>query len=410
MALTILPMVADFVGLGTSSGFGGPQVALLLTGLGLIAISFVAPIHWNVRRSNLSIVITSTLFAVVMCDVLMRLHFPPSYVVAKYGWNMAGNKTIVGSIEDTTGQFRQVTVRYFQHGFKRWGDPTTDKLKVLVFGDSVTEAKQVSNGEEWYAHLERQFPSIELFVHGGGGYGSLQEFMVLDDHIDRIQPDLILWQFCTNDYTNNLFELDALSYPNNNFAFRPYLEEDKIVFRLPLLYPRIREYSSIADRLLKAYDVWRKRTLDLNGYLRSRARLSEAEKERLRVLDARSHDVTLKIMKRVRERAKATPIYLFNGCGPLTAIEYRICSGTNIVCIPEVYEHVSGVQRGEVRVPNDGHWNVLGNRLLGETLAQYFQKVKLVKVKGRACADTAVGPTLYASGCGHPTVDPRQCR
>jgi len=98
----------------------------------------------------------------------------------------------------------------------------------------MTEAYQVSNGEEWYAYLEGHFSNVEVFVSVVEGYGSLQEYLVLDDYIDTIKPNLILWQFCSNDYDNNLYELDLAGYPYNNHGLRPYLEQGAIVYRLPL--------------------------------------------------------------------------------------------------------------------------------------------------------------------------------
>ena len=57
-----------------------------------------------------------------------------------------------------------------------------------------------------YAYLEKEFSHINFFVYGGGGYGSLQEYMIWDDYIDEIDPDIVIWQFCINDYWNNSYD------------------------------------------------------------------------------------------------------------------------------------------------------------------------------------------------------------
>jgi len=90
----------------------------------------------------------------VIGDLLLRSFLPPSYPKTRYGWQQGEHHVRVSTVEDTTGQFREVTARYFTHGFKRWGDPNSGKRKLLILGDSMTEAYQVSNGEEWYAYLE----------------------------------------------------------------------------------------------------------------------------------------------------------------------------------------------------------------------------------------------------------------
>ncbi len=391
-ALAILALVPDLIGIGTP-GIGAIQMALLVISVGCIfsnlflQIRPVTILGTMLRNSNVGwreilILSVSVVVTGVTADLVLGLILPPSYVAdTKYGWRTPANKTLLRKIEDTTGQSRQITVRYFQDGFKRWGNTKTDKRKLFVIGDSVTEMTQVSNGEEWYSYLESRLSNIELFVYGGGGYGSLQEYMVLDDYIDTINPDLILWQFCSNDYANNLYELDLSSYPFNNHAFRPYLQEDNtIVLRLPLPYETLRKYSFIADRLLKEYDLlmWRRATQDLDAYFRDRAyragRDTEHEVARRKLLRDKSYYVTLKIMKKVRERAKDIPIYLFNACRNLSEQESKICSATGIVCLPEISEYLGEKEREgrQVRVPNDGHWNKLGNQLAGERLVRYF--------------------------------------
>jgi alkylation response protein AidB-like acyl-CoA dehydrogenase len=55
--------------------------------------------------------------------------------------------------------------------------------------------------------------SLAVQVYGGHGYGTLQEYLVIDKYIDEIKPDLILLQVCSNDFTNNL-ENEAKSSSN----------------------------------------------------------------------------------------------------------------------------------------------------------------------------------------------------
>ncbi len=257
---------------------------------------------------------------------------------------------------------------------------------MFIVGDSVTQVAQVSNGEEWYAYLEKEFKNFELFVYGGGGYGSLQEFLVLDDFIDEIRPDVILWQFCSNDYANNVYELDIRSYPYNNHAVRPYLEGEEIKYRLPLPLPVLREYSFIADRVLKIYDryMWKTTTNDLAEYVERRKlealEMSNAEKEAVEALQRRAFDVTNKILGKVRDRAGKVPIYLFQGCGPVTERERSICEMHNLTCMPGITDAVKAWERAgyQVKVRNDGHWNKLGNELVGRSLVDYFRGNKIL--------------------------------
>jgi hypothetical protein len=75
-----------------------------------------------------------------------------------------------------------------------------------------------------------------IFAYGGGGYGTLQEYMILDRYVDKINPDMVLWQFCANDLIINSHELESASFSNNNQMKRPYYENDQIKWLFPRQY------------------------------------------------------------------------------------------------------------------------------------------------------------------------------
>src|SRR5437867_3136868 len=99
-------------------------------------------------------------------------------------------------------------------GFRRFGDPSSSRPKLLVVGDSFTHALEVSDDKTYYALLGDRL-GAEVFAYGAGGYGTLQESLVLDEYVDIIKPDAILWQFCSNDFVNNDLELESMSYYNS---------------------------------------------------------------------------------------------------------------------------------------------------------------------------------------------------
>ena len=128
------------------------------------------------------------------------------------------------------GRVRYSTV---QGGFRLFGDPNSAKLKVLAVGDSFTEAVMVSDGEAYYHHLAAARPDIEFFAIGAAGYGTLQEYMLLDQVIDRVKPDLVLLQMHPNDLINNSHAIESRSTTNNNQMTRPYWEQGQVVQRFP---------------------------------------------------------------------------------------------------------------------------------------------------------------------------------
>jgi hypothetical protein len=48
----------------------------------------------------------------------------------------------------------------------------------------------------------------ESFAYGVMGYGTLQQYMILDRYLDEIQPGLIILQMCSNDLINNSLSVE----------------------------------------------------------------------------------------------------------------------------------------------------------------------------------------------------------
>ena len=53
--------------------------------------------------------------------------------------------------------------------------------------------------------------SFQVFSYGCGGYGSLQEYMILDKYFDIIDPDIIIIQTSSNDISDNYFSETSLN-------------------------------------------------------------------------------------------------------------------------------------------------------------------------------------------------------
>lgn len=307
-------------------------------------------------------------FVLIATDFSLSFVIPRTYKIqCSYGWCPKQGKAN-RDVQDTPYIMRKVTGNYFQNGFKRWGDLSSGKKKILIIGDSFTQDIFVNNGEEWYASLEKAYPNVEFFVYGSGGYGSLQEYMVLNDYIDKINPDVILWQFCVNDYENNYYPRDSLAYGRNNLAVRPYLENGKIVYRLPLIFPLLRQYSAIGDKLLAIYDSNFKTLAQKDATLVNYGNPKE-------IID-QSVLATEEIMKKVAQRIGSRKAYMFETGGAIGEKEKNLCKISNMICIEGVSEDVEkqNTKDNPVHPVGDFHWNLRGNILAGQVLLDYFQK------------------------------------
>jgi hypothetical protein len=94
---------------------------------------------------------------------------------------------------------------------------------ILFIGDSFTHAHEVSTGQAYFdvfeEHVKNQY---SVYAAGIGGFGNLQEYLLLVSVFEEVKPDIVMWQLCGNDVDNNVYELDNASFYNNQRP-RPYL-------------------------------------------------------------------------------------------------------------------------------------------------------------------------------------------
>jgi hypothetical protein len=276
--------------------------------------------------------------------------------------------------------YGDVTYTTAEHGFRVFGDPSRVGFRVLVLGDSSTEASQVSDGETYYEVLAARCPEIEVFAYGAGGYGSLQELLVLDGFIDQIDPQLIIWQFDGNDLINNSLEWESASRHNNNLMTRPYLIDGAV----ELAYPVQHGYGLLTELLQRSHLM---RLLRLTGQ-----RFAVGDEPSIAPGDPIFEEAvatTDRIMEMVRRRVGNRPVVAFciyPGPGNVHGERYReICRRHGIHYLDDVVEPVlaakaagevvTGVEGG---VEVDSHFNARGHRLLGESLLAQLVDLALV--------------------------------
>ena len=95
----------------------------------------------------------------------------------------------------------------------------------LFIGDSYTHGHEVSAGEAYYDVVEELADGrYSVYASGVSGYGTLQELLLLEEIHSEVQPDIVVWQLCSNDVLDNVFELDRAQFPIAPPYRRPYLE------------------------------------------------------------------------------------------------------------------------------------------------------------------------------------------
>lgn len=206
--------------------------------------------------------------------------------------------------------------------------------------------------------------------------------MVLEDIIDTINPDIVLLQFCSNDFINNSFALESKSRINNNRLVRPYLSSSgAIVYRNPSfesaflsdLLQRSRLFRSLAARLYvrpgESVELAVARDPGHPGFQEAAAAtriLLHRFKDRV----GSGRRLLVFTAEGARTRVATVPAQYQAYMGVAEQTLVRILGALQIAFVAGVPDAVADMEaEGAVLKDFDGaHWNELGHRLVAEAL------------------------------------------
>jgi len=293
-----------------------------------------------------------------------------------FGWLPTPDYSFTGELRDAGGNPYHVEISTDDRGFRLYGNPgETHRRKVLFLGDSYTQAMHVSDDKTYYGLLRDEL-DIEVFAYGVEGYGSLQEYMVLDRFFDDIKPDVVVIQFCPNDIINNNPELERNSTLNRMGLRRPYLVDGEVVYETAAPFPRLRNFAAHYSRLL--YVI-------IRGIDRMNVRPEESIEQVVRVegmanpLFRQSVETAGQVLKMIRERVSPeTEIYAFSSDWgrPYHPEFRRISEEAGIHFIDGNGRALKmAEQRGvTTRAADTAHWNNAGHRIVADVLKRHLQR------------------------------------
>jgi hypothetical protein len=346
------------------------DVGALLAGVVLIRQRARAP--W--RQMLLSV--ASMVVALTVAEGGVRIWFaarsawqPQDRVVADtIGWRPVANLSYDRDLP-AFGRIHYSTVR---GGFRVFGNPASSKPKILVLGDSFTEAMMVSDGDTYYQRLAAARPDLEIFAIGAGGFGTLQEYMLLDEWIDTIRPSLVLLQMHPNDLINNSQELESRSTTNNNQMTRPYWEQGRVVSK----FPENQAWGPVYNLVRHSYLL---RVLNLNLHFLRSGHADSVERTLTRDDPGvmRAIQATSELLAMMQRRAQA-PVAAFtvkpDGWFKFWT-ESQACAKAGVQFIPGVGEAVDAAERAGETVtgaPIDSHWNGRGHQIAAGVIANWL--------------------------------------
>ncbi|HID82138.1 MAG TPA: SGNH/GDSL hydrolase family protein [Chromatiales bacterium] len=218
-AVAILYAISDHPFYGGEPGFGGTQKLILAFGV-ILALCVFLPSEWNAKILTLCI---SGLFTLAITEVaaykLLAHKFRAPY--------QQSDNLIFELKPGARSEFHLLPVNgggsvlqeINADGFRGKAlTPKSDKLRIVVYGDSFIHASYSPEEETFTAQLgsvleQKTGTAVETINAGVSSYGPDQILLKMEQELPQLKPDLVVVSiFAGNDYgdllRNKLFKLD----------------------------------------------------------------------------------------------------------------------------------------------------------------------------------------------------------
>jgi hypothetical protein len=171
---------------------------------------------------------------------------------ARLGWAMRPN------VEGWYTQEGRAYVKVNSAGFHD-RDHALDKpagvYRIAVVGDSAVEARQIDMKATFWWRLQEKLRAscpalrgreVEVMAFGVSGYGTAQQYLLIESTALRYRPDQVLLAFAGNDVVNNSARLE----PENE---RPFFLADGEGLKLDTSFTGRREFLNRSSALFETY-------------------------------------------------------------------------------------------------------------------------------------------------------------
>ena len=342
---------------------------------------------------NLVLVLISTLFAVAMSEVALRLMgFEPMYVSperdrfwkydALLGWSHEPGQE--GIFE--TPQFRTVVrinengLRDRSHSYER----NNDIKRILVLGDSFAWGYGVEESERFSQQLEETL-GVEVINAGVSGYSTDQELLWYKNEGIKYETDLVILVIAGNDVGDN----ERLLVSNIYYKPRFVIQDGELVLTgspVPKTSPQGKLVYSLSQRsalahflALRYFDA-----VALYGKLKrgsdhTPAAVPDADTQR------EPFELTVALVNEMRNIAESrnakfmivTTAQWWNYPSEETYSDFVTTLQSEGFIVLDV-ESLPGFDPDGMLIPNDGHWNRDGHVFVSERMEEFMESNGLI--------------------------------
>lgn len=316
----------------------------------------------------LSFIIILLIF-IFSLELFARFKKPAWHIIdSKIGWKLKSNFSHTYKNYNQDGKVYYSKFETNEDGLRIYGNQNS-KIKILVIGDSFTAEPYSGDSEMWFSHLSKKIKSYTnkntlVYAGGGGGYSTLQEFLLLKEINKKYKYDIFILQFCSNDFGSNLFEAETSGNNFNQFYKRPYINEaGDIIF-----------YNSFLAKMFRTKIIGQSRFFNKVLFLFSKYKKNKIiDNEKKRMIEKNSVLVTEKLLKKIRSIVKLDKAYMVN-CEDNTSgpnKNWRLNasnSGFIPLDLPNKAIKKALNQKSKIFFNDQSHFNDYGNKLFGEAI------------------------------------------
>ena len=346
---------------------------------------FLAYIYF---RYNFKVLFSFSIYIIIIILIfdfsLEKIMNKKSIVIEddELGWTIKPNVDVNFSQE--TIKRNKYNVEYkssSMRDFREFGNIESKNQKIIVIGDSATGGPYASNDKMYYSIIKEIFDknnlNLEWFVMGTGGYGTVQHYILLTKYFEMIKPNIILHQFCVNDFFDNSAEISRLSTSHNQYYRRPYFDFDrgkisKVNNFFAKIYRILYEYSFIFKKFDQIYEFKQFRNF------------GRFKKDIPKELISQSLKDTEILFFKIRKLIGENVLYFSTNCADDTYFDLtdeweEIIKNINGIAIVKPGKHLVKLKKEGLDVYHEdgGHLNEDGNRIYGELTAD--KMIEIIK-------------------------------
>lgn len=339
--------------------------------------------------ANLTLLIISTVFALLFCEAAFRLlGWSPMYVSSerdrfwKYdsllGWaHQPGQENLFKTKQfQTNVHINQKGLRDREHSYER----TNNTRRILVIGDSFAWGYGVEEDQRFSSLLETTL-GVEVINAGVSGYSTDQELIWFRKEGIKYDVDLVILVFSGNDVGDNHRQLVNTIYYKPQFV----LEEDQqpilTGYPVPKTSTQGKLIYSISQRSALAYFLIQRYFNLLSIYGNFKGNSGVANSQMTVANSSReSFDLTIALLGEMRKitgskEAKfmivATDRW-WNSPPGVTYNDFIDKLKDEGFLVLDV-ESIPGFDPETMNIPDDGHWNQEGHEFVGIKIKDFIQ-------------------------------------